>query len=584
MKFKGTAGMMTVFLGLVVYYFFVDLPTEKKKVKEKEIAGKVLYFKIADIEEFSLIKNEETITLQQTKDSTWRILQPLKASGDNPETESFLSEIENLEKFRVVEKNPKDLTQYGLQNPTFKIHLKFKEGREKTLIFGHDSPMGGKIYLKFKNEPKVLLAATSKTRFDKSIYDFRDKTIFNFSSGAINRIQIKREKHPLNLTQEKGEWWVSGDIKAKADKDEVSAFIQAIQFSRIKEFESENPDSLKLYGLDKPITTLILKNENKENYSIALGNKKVGSGNFAKKEDAPGVFLVDTKFDDTLKKKDIDFLNKTLIEFEEKNVAEINLHTGEETIQAVRLEKDDWEIKKPKETRADAATIRSLLFDLKEAKLTEFVQLSSLNSSDSFGLDKAQRAFSLTMINGKLIKIRFGKSTLDGEKVFAQRNGETTVFLLSKKTVQKLFRSFHELRDKKLFKFKTDDVNKIVIETQKTRFEVLKSGTNWSLLKPVEMEIKEFLAKDLLWTMKGMEFESFAETDILPKSAGLTTPTYKISVWKKSTDKIAELQVGNIEKNGQQYFAQIEGKNGYYRIKKKYLDPIPLNLNRFKVQ
>ncbi|SVA23413.1 uncharacterized protein METZ01_LOCUS76267, partial [marine metagenome] len=327
-----------------------------------------------------------------------------------------------------------------LQNPTFKIHLKFKGGKEKTLIFGHDSPMGGKIYLKFKNEPKVFLAATSKRRFDKSVYNFRDKTIFNFSSGAINRIQIKREKHPLNLIREKGEWLVSGEIKSKADKDEVLAFLQAIQFSRIKEFESENPDSLKPYGLDKPITTLILKNENKKNYSIALGNTKVGSGTFAKKEDAPGVFLVDAKFYDTLKKKNVDFLNKTLIEFEEKNVAEINLHTGKETIQAVRLEKDDWEIKKPKETRADAATIRSLLFDLKEAKLTEFVQLSSLNSSDSFGLDKAQRAFSLTMINGKLIKIRFGKSTLDGKKVFAQRNGETTVFLLSKKTAQKLFR------------------------------------------------------------------------------------------------------------------------------------------------
>ncbi len=422
MKFKGTAGMMVVFLCLGIYYFFVDLPAEKKKAKEKEIAGKVLYFKIDDVKEFSLIKNEETITLQQTKDSTWSISQPLKAAGDNPETESFLSGIENLEKFRVVEKNPKDLTQYGLQNPTFKIHLKFKEGgKEKTLIFGHDSPMGGKIYLKFKNEPKVLLAATSKTRFDKSVYDFRDKTIFNFSSGAINRIQIKREKHPLNLTQEKGEWWVSGEIKAKADKDEVLAFIQAIQFSRIKEFESENPDSIKLYGLDKPITILILKNENKENYSIALGNKKVGSGTFAQKEDAPGVFLVDTKFYDTLKKKDIDFLNKTLIEFEEKNVAEINLHTGEETIQAVRLEKDDWEIKKPKETRADAATIRSLLFDLKEAKLTEFVQLSSLDSSDSFGLDKAQRALSLTMINGKVMKIRFGNNALDEEKVFAQK-------------------------------------------------------------------------------------------------------------------------------------------------------------------
>jgi len=584
MKFKGTAGMMVVFLCLGIYYFFVDLPAEKKKAKEKEIAGKVLYFKTNDVKEFSLIKNEEIITLQQTKDSNWSILQPLKTAGDNSETESFLSEIENLEKFRVVEENPKNLTQYGLQNPTFKIHLKFKGGKEKTLIFGHDSPMGGKIYLKFKNDPKVFLTAASKRSFDKSVYNFRDKTIFNFSTGAINRIQIKREKHPLNLIREKGEWLVSGEIKSKADKDEVLAFLQAIQFSRIKEFESENPDSLKLYGLDKPITTLILKNENKENYSIALGNKKVGSGTFAKKEGTTGIFLVDTKFYDTLNKKNVDFLNKTLTEFEEKNVAEINLHTGEETIQAVRLEKDDWEIKKPKETRADAATIRSLLFDLKEAKLTEFVQLSSLDSSDSFGLDKAQRALSLTMINGKVIKIRFGNNALDEEKVFAQRNGESTVFLVSKKTAQKLFRSFHELRDKKLFKFETDDINKIVIATQKNHFELLKSGTNWSLLKPDEMEIKEFLAKDLLWTMKGMEFESFDETDILPESTGLTTPTYKISIWKNSTDKIAELQVGNIETNSQQYFARIEGKNGYYRIKKKHLDPIPLNLNRFKVQ
>jgi len=583
MKFKGTAGMMVVFLSLGVYYFLVDLPTEKKKAQEKEIAGKVLYFKIADIEEFSLIKNKETITLQQTKDSTWRISKPLKAEGDNPETESFLSEIENLEKFRVVEKNPKDLTQYGLENPTFKIHFKFKEGKEKTLLLGHDSPMGGKIYLKLKNEPKVLLAATSKTRFDKSVYDFRDKTIFNFSSGAINQIQIKRDKHPLNLKQEKGKWLVSGEIKSKADKDEVLAFIQAIQFSRIKDFESENPDSLKPYGLDKPITTLILKSENNKNYSIALGNTKIGSGTFAKKEDAPGVFLVDTKFYDTLKKKNVDFLNKTLIEFEEKNVTAINLQTEEETIQAVRLKKDDWEIKKPKETRADVATIRSLLFDLKEAKIEKFVQ-PPLDSYDSFGLDEGKHTFSLTMINGKLIKISFGNSTLDQEKVFAQRNGETAVFLLSKMTTEKLFRSFHELRDKKLFKFKTDDVNKIVIETQKTHFELRKSGANWSLIKPNKMKIKEFLAKDLLWTMKGMEFESFAETDIVPESAGLTPPTYKISVWKNSTDKIAELQVGNIETNSQQYFAQIEGKNGYYQIKKKHLDPIPLNLNRFKVQ
>ena len=45
MKFKGTARMLVVFLILGIYYFLVDLPAEKKKTKEKEMAGKVLFLK-----------------------------------------------------------------------------------------------------------------------------------------------------------------------------------------------------------------------------------------------------------------------------------------------------------------------------------------------------------------------------------------------------------------------------------------------------------------------------------------------------------------------------------------------------------
>ena len=89
--------MLVVFLILGIYYFLVDLPAEKKKAHEKEIAGKVFYFKPTDVMEFSLIKADQTITLQQTPESTWRLIRPLKTQGDNPESESFLSEIENLE-------------------------------------------------------------------------------------------------------------------------------------------------------------------------------------------------------------------------------------------------------------------------------------------------------------------------------------------------------------------------------------------------------------------------------------------------------------------------------------------------------
>ncbi len=583
MKFKGTAGMMVVFIGLGFYYFLVDLPAEKKKNLEKEMAGKVLPLNKDNISEFSIINKDQTTTLQQDTIGAWSLTQPLKANGDIPQIESFLTTLESLEKSRVVESNAKNLSQYGLQSPSFKIRVKFIKGKEKTLLLGNDSPMGGTIYLKLENNPAVLLAATSKTDFDKPLYYFRDKTIFNFSSGSINRVQIKTSEHPLNLIREKEHWQVSGEVTAKADKDAVLAFLRALQFSRIKEFESERPESLSTYGLDKPEITLQLEDEDKNSFSIKIGGKKNSSGYYAMKKGSPGVFLIDTKFRDTLEKRNADFLLKTLMEFEEKNVAEINIQTKNETINAVRIQKDDWQIKKPKAVAADMATIKSLLFDLKEAKLTEFIKLSQ-DSADSFGLDKPKHSFSLKMVDGKLKTIILGNTTLDGKLFFGKRTGESTVFSVSQETKQKIFRSFHELRNKKLFKFKTDDVSKIIIETQKNLFELQKSGTTWSLLKPKKMKVKEFLGKDVLWAMNGMEFESFIEEDMVPEEAELTSPSFKISLWTNPSGKFAELQVGNIDKKDQQFYAQIEGQKGYYRIKKKYLDSFPLSLDEFKTQ
>ncbi|GIS85374.1 MAG: hypothetical protein CM1200mP16_16740 [Nitrospina sp.] len=57
-------------------------------------------------------------------------------------------------------------------------------------------------------------------------------------------------------------------------------------------------------------------------------------------------------------------------------MAAINIKNEQETIQAVRVEKDNWRINKPHETGADMATIRSFLFDLKEAKVTQFIKLA----------------------------------------------------------------------------------------------------------------------------------------------------------------------------------------------------------------
>jgi hypothetical protein len=44
MKFKGTAALAVVFIGIVLYYFLIDLPSEKREKEEKNRLEKVILF------------------------------------------------------------------------------------------------------------------------------------------------------------------------------------------------------------------------------------------------------------------------------------------------------------------------------------------------------------------------------------------------------------------------------------------------------------------------------------------------------------------------------------------------------------
>ena len=65
MKFKGTVWMVVAFLGIVLYYYLVDIPAEKKQSEEKERAEKILFFETDQVEEFILEKKDETFHKQR---------------------------------------------------------------------------------------------------------------------------------------------------------------------------------------------------------------------------------------------------------------------------------------------------------------------------------------------------------------------------------------------------------------------------------------------------------------------------------------------------------------------------------------
>ena len=65
MKFKGTVALTAAFIGIVLYYFLIDIPTEERKREEKIRSEKVLPFDSDNVETFSIIKEKKTIVLKR---------------------------------------------------------------------------------------------------------------------------------------------------------------------------------------------------------------------------------------------------------------------------------------------------------------------------------------------------------------------------------------------------------------------------------------------------------------------------------------------------------------------------------------
>jgi hypothetical protein len=579
MKFRGTALMAAVFLGLVLYYFFVDLPAEQKEKTEQDQAEKLIPLEAEKIVEFSLTRKGEHIALKREALHNWKLTLPFPASGDSTEAEAFISEIAGLKKTRMVEEHPKDLSIYGLSSPFLKIHFKFENKKEETLLIGNESPLGGHLYFKKGSQPAVMMAASSKSNFEKSIYSFRDKTLLNFNTSSIQHIQILREKNPLEFKKTGKVWRISGDIHAQGDKDAIMNFLQAVQFSRVTEFVDEVPESIEPYGLNPPKLKLVLDFDD-GSQTLSLGNLKEGKGYFGRINDSKNIILIGTRLFEILSQKTEDFLDKTLFEFEEKEILQLSLQSKSETIRVIRGKNDSWNIQSPIKTAADLSTVNSLLFDLKEAQITKYIKIS-MDTPESFGLDNPQKSFSLKIKNSKNWTLQLGNQSADGQQIFAQWTGQQTVFSISKEVVDKLFRSLHDLRNKKILRFESAEVSKVLIQTPENLFELRKTGPQWSLEKPEKIKT-DHIGNDLVWTLKGLEFSSIITPPLPANLSGLDSPSFTLRIFKNNEEEIATLKVGEFFVPEQEYL--VETGNLQYRVKSKSLDSIPLSLDKFNLK
>ncbi len=134
MKFKGTIWLTAAFIGLVLYHFLIDVPTEKRQKKEKARSEKVLLFEAEDVESLTLSGKNGPVTLERVDANKWKMTEPVEALGDSTTVSDFLSLLKQLNFIRVVEETPADISVFGLDTPSLQISLSLKNGKKEESV------------------------------------------------------------------------------------------------------------------------------------------------------------------------------------------------------------------------------------------------------------------------------------------------------------------------------------------------------------------------------------------------------------------------------------------------------------------
>jgi hypothetical protein len=587
MRFKGTALLAATLVGIISYYFLIDLPSEKQKNKEKDQAEKVILFDPENVKGISFIKGAVTIALKGLDIDEWQMTAPVNAKGDALAVSEFLSFLSNLNFTRVVEESSKDLTPFGLDTPDLKIILLMNNGETKGVRVGDDHPMGNKVYLSLLNDSRVLAASVTKNRFDRKVHDLRNKTILDFKTPQIKKIEFIRNKKTLNLIKDKGSWQVlENKIIAQGNETEITNLLNKIQAANIEQFVDEKPKQLTSYGLSKARLTVKLTTSNTSEPLTLLIGKNSEHGFYAKTLPKKNVFTINQSLFDTLNnRKLVDFLNKSLVDFKDDDLVKITLRMDDDTVDLIRNKKDSqkWTMEQPIEMKANTATINSLLFDLKNARIVEFVTTHAKNSK-MFNFKQPEKEINLIYKNGETWALKINKKTSSPDHYFAQRSDEETVFTLQKSSVESIFRSLHDLKDRTVLEFTNNAVKEIHLHDSTQAFILKKSAKKWNITLPEPSKsIQSFIGKDILWTLNSIQFESVLKMDPGDTVTGLIKPRFAVKLLDGESKILTHISIGNpVAKSPEEHYLKIVKNSAIYTVNKSFLNEILSNLKRIK--
>jgi Domain of unknown function (DUF4340) len=217
----------------------------------------LMSFTTADVQKIVLARDDgQTIEIDRDGDQ-WKIVKPGTYNADDTVVREALSELVNAKIADFINDTPSNVAQYGLEKPHATITVYLKNGLQQSLLFGFKQTESGKdgIYVRRgERAPVYTVHEYVMNGIDRSLLDFRDKTVFAFDPASVESIDVKDESDQFTIKREVGGKWdiIQNGKTSPGDVPVVERFLDQLRDLKGTSILADPMPSFMPFGLNSP--------------------------------------------------------------------------------------------------------------------------------------------------------------------------------------------------------------------------------------------------------------------------------------------------------------------------------------------
>ena len=584
-----------VLLVLAAFYYLYEIQGGQKRQEEASKRELLFHFAADDVTGFTVKREQETVRAEK-RDGHWYLTEPLAVRGDDQKYHELTRYVAELHYTRVVEEQPQSLEPYGLATPRLEIQVTLKDPAKPLILrLGATNPTGGSYYAQAEGHaPIYLVSGVAKDVLDASLHALRDKMVLVFTPAEVQEIQLARGTDAPVVVQRQAEdtWRLTTPVSAKADAQQVRAMIQRLHDVKVQAFIAEDATDLDSYGLQTPAWHVSL-NVGQDHAPLTLSLGKVDSerkGVYAKRDEMAPVYLLPQELWDNLPKTATALRDKTLMKYEREHITHLEIQAPNERMVITSTGPRQYTIEQPVQTPGDGEAIYSLLWDIQDLKAKDFVA-ETPDALDLYGLDAPRRRITVwekapAAQEATQHELLLGAEAPDGQGVYARLGEGPVIYLVGNTETQRIMsKTAFDLRNKKLFAFTADKVQKIRVQYPAANFTIERHGNAWKLTEPQKQDIPQRWKVDhVLYELSTLEYAQIVADSPDDRSRyGLDVPQVQITMWQQDGSTLGPLVVGTttdtVVPGTKTVYAQAGPHTPLYALKADFLGSLPKTSN-----